>query len=155
MGLLSGNGFYNTLFSSFEWDRIRRQKVVGWESSHALKRFFYTEHNETLILKRVSHILKQFSHILKKSPIHCRNSPLCTDRSWCIRFQQLLHINVQRLRGGLVFKAHRLLYHSTLGLRVVKQKKKFQIPTPQAPIQRTSFNETISPYTAERLPYTE
>jgi len=29
-----------------------------------------------------------------------------------------------RERGGLVFKAHRLLYHSTLGLRVIKQRKK-------------------------------
>jgi len=28
------------------------------------------------------------------------------------------------LREGLVFKANRLLYHSTLGLRVIKQKKK-------------------------------
>ena len=28
--------------------------------------------------------------------------------------------NVKRSRGGLVFKAHRLLYHSTLGLRVIK-----------------------------------
>ena len=28
-----------------------------------------------------------------------------------------------RGRGGLVFKAHRLLYHSTLGLRVIKTKK--------------------------------
>jgi len=27
-------------------------------------------------------------------------------------------------RGGLVFEAHRLLYHSTLGLRVIKKKKK-------------------------------
>ena len=27
-------------------------------------------------------------------------------------------------RGGLAFKAHRLLYHSTLGLRVIKKKKK-------------------------------
>jgi len=26
--------------------------------------------------------------------------------------------------GGLVFKAHRLLFHSTLGLRVIKKKKK-------------------------------
>ena len=26
-------------------------------------------------------------------------------------------------RGGLVFKAHRLLYHSTVGLRVIKKKK--------------------------------
>jgi len=29
-----------------------------------------------------------------------------------------------RLRGGFVFKAHRLWYHSTLGLRVIKKKKK-------------------------------
>ena len=27
-------------------------------------------------------------------------------------------------RGGLAFKAHRLLYHSTLGLRVIKKKMK-------------------------------
>ena len=33
----------------------------------------------------------------------------------------LLHINMQRFRGGLVYKAHRLLYHSTLGLRVIKK----------------------------------
>ena len=32
--------------------------------------------------------------------------------------------NVQRFRGGLVFKAHRLVYHSTIGLRVIKKKKK-------------------------------
>ena len=31
---------------------------------------------------------------------------------------------MKRFRGGLVFKAHRLLYHSTLGLRVMKKKKK-------------------------------
>jgi len=34
----------------------------------------------------------------------------------------VLYINVQWFRGGLVFKAHRLLYHSTLGLRVIKKK---------------------------------
>ena len=32
--------------------------------------------------------------------------------------------NVERLRGGLVFRAHRLLYHSTLGSRVTKKRKK-------------------------------
>jgi len=32
--------------------------------------------------------------------------------------------NMQRFRGGLVFKAHRLVYHSTLGVRVIKKKKK-------------------------------
>ena len=41
-----------------------------------------------------------------------------------IRFRMisLLHRNVQRFRGGLVFKAHRRLYHSLLGLRVIKKK---------------------------------
>jgi len=32
--------------------------------------------------------------------------------------------SVLRFRGGLVVKAHRLVYHSTLGLRVIKKKKK-------------------------------
>ena len=33
--------------------------------------------------------------------------------------------HVQRFRGGLVFKAHRLcVYHSTLGVRVIKKKNK-------------------------------
>jgi len=31
--------------------------------------------------------------------------------------------DVKRFRGGLVFKAHRRLYHSTLGWRVIKKKK--------------------------------
>jgi len=29
-----------------------------------------------------------------------------------------------RFRGGLVCKAHRLVYHSTLGWRVIKKKKR-------------------------------
>ena len=31
---------------------------------------------------------------------------------------------MQRLPSGLVFKAHKLLYHSTLGSRVIKKKKR-------------------------------
>ena len=31
---------------------------------------------------------------------------------------------MKRFRGGLVFKAHRLLYHSTLGLRVIKKRRR-------------------------------
>ena len=31
---------------------------------------------------------------------------------------------MNRFRGGLVSKDHRLLYHSTLGVRVIKKKKK-------------------------------
>jgi len=34
---------------------------------------------------------------------------------WC-RF------DAKRFQGGLVFKAHRLVYHSTLGLKVIKKK---------------------------------
>ena len=37
--------------------------------------------------------------------------------------EHLLHKNVWRFRGGLVFKAHRRLYHSTLGLKVIKKNK--------------------------------
>ena len=41
--------------------------------------------------------------------------------------RQLLHRNVKRLRGGLVFKAHkRLVCHSSLGWRLMKKKKKGQ-----------------------------
>ena len=32
--------------------------------------------------------------------------------------------NVKRFAGGLVLKAHTLLYHSTLGFRVMKKRKK-------------------------------
>ena len=49
-------------------------------------------------------------------------SPLCP-RS--LAFQvQLLRRNVKRLRGGLVPEAHRLMYHSTLGWRVMKKKRR-------------------------------
>jgi len=33
---------------------------------------------------------------------------------------------VQRFRGGLVFQAHGLLYHLTLGLRVIKKEEEDQ-----------------------------
>jgi len=38
--------------------------------------------------------------------------------------EQLLHRNVKRFQGGLVFKAHRWLHHSTLGSRVIKKKRR-------------------------------
>ena len=31
---------------------------------------------------------------------------------------------VQRFRGGLVFKAHKRLYHATLGLTVIQKKER-------------------------------
>ena len=42
--------------------------------------------------------------------------PLCYNRVE-------IYKKVQRFRGGLVFKAHRLVYHSTPGWRVIKKKK--------------------------------
>jgi len=36
-----------------------------------------------------------------------------------------LHINVLRFQGGHVCKAHILLYHSSLGLRVINKKEKY------------------------------
>ena len=40
------------------------------------------------------------------------------------KIQRVETKNVKRFRGGLVFEAHRLLYHSTLGLRVIKKKSR-------------------------------
>ena len=39
-----------------------------------------------------------------------------------------LRRNVKRFRGGLVFKANRLLYHATLGSTVIKKKKQKVTP---------------------------
>ena len=33
----------------------------------------------------------------------------------------MLSRNVERFRGGLIFQTHRLLYHSSLGVRVIKK----------------------------------
>ena len=44
------------------------------------------------------------------------------------KMQKEVHRNVQQFRKGLVFKARGLLYHSILGLRVIKMKK-MQIKT--------------------------
>ena len=38
--------------------------------------------------------------------------------------EQLLSRNVERFRAGLVLKAHKLLCHSTLGMRVIKRKER-------------------------------
>ena len=60
----------------------------------------------------------------------CKSDVPWAGGGWlCVRASSLLlHRNVQRFRGGLVFKAHRLVYHSTLGLRVIKKKKKQAVP---------------------------
>ena len=36
---------------------------------------------------------------------------------------RIAYTHSRPFRGGLVFKAHRLVYHLTLGLKVIKKKK--------------------------------
>jgi len=49
--------------------------------------------------------------------------------------------NVQRFQGGHVFKAHRLLYPSTLGLRVIKKKTKLH--TTNVGVARTNMRGSV------------
>ena len=51
-------------------------------------------------------------------------SGIAESRSQCCPNAVLLRRNVKRFQGGIVPKAHRLLYHSTLGLRVIKKIKR-------------------------------
>ena len=60
---------------------------------------------------------------------------------------QLLHRNVKRFREGHVFQAYRLLYHSTLGSRVMKQKKK---DTHHPRITQGSLNSRLKSYEEEQ-----
>ena len=57
---------------------------------------------------------------------------------------------VNRFQGGLVFQAHRLLYHSTLGSRVIKKKKKEQLGRrrlrcPPLPPAKVTLHSDLSP----------
>ena len=45
-------------------------------------------------------------------------------KSIATKFEQILYINGQRFRGGLLFNAHRPWCHSTLGLKERKKNKK-------------------------------
>ena len=40
-----------------------------------------------------------------------------------VKWTGLVPHNVKRFRGGLVFKSDSLVYHSTLGLRVIQKRK--------------------------------
>ena len=60
--------------------------------------------------------------------------PLATCRVRKSIQELLLYRHVQRFRGRLVFQAHRLVHHSTLGLRVIKKRKKSQEPTSPDPV---------------------
>ena len=50
--------------------------------------------------------------------------------------EKLLRRNVKRFRGGLVFRAHRRVYHSTLGLRVIKKRRRVDHARAQKVVHR-------------------
>ena len=51
---------------------------------------------------------------------------------------KLLHRNVKGFRGGLMFKARRLLYHLPLGLRAIKKKRSYYKTGPFIKVSRRS-----------------
>ena len=59
--------------------------------------------------------------------------------------KQLLHRNVQRFHSELVFKAHRLLYHSALGLGVIKKKRRVEPRRVRSPCARTRPRARLAP----------
>jgi len=66
-----------------------------------------------------------------------RGTPVHVTRGWAAANLKGNTLNVQRFRGGLVFKAHRPLFHSTLGLRVMNKKRKEHLkPLPAENSQR-------------------
>jgi len=66
---------------------------------------------------------------IRTSRLSIKNSLSFRSRMTCcwLRVATLRVIDCRSACGGLVFKAHRLLYHSTLGLRVLKKKKKVRL----------------------------
>ena len=53
--------------------------------------------------------------------------------------------NLKRFRGGLVLKAHRRLYHSTLGSRVIKKKKKHRASSVPVRADSMTHGDASSP----------
>ena len=62
------------------------------------------------------------------------------ERWWLSMSEQLLRRIVKRFRGGRVFKARRLVYHSTLGSRVIK--KKVVAPRPSSSLLLSSLESS-------------
>ena len=67
------------------------------------------------------------------------------DQSETDLVERLLNRNVEQFRGGLVFKAHRLVYHSTRSSREVKKKKKTDLDFLALSYLISSHNESAHP----------
>jgi len=74
-----------------------------------------------------------YHQVYQYTKIRLAGHPSAAHSSTAFRWTGVVYLlDVKRFRGGIVFKAYRLLYHSTLGVRVIKKKKKytFWMPAP-------------------------
>ena len=51
----------------------------------------------------------------------------------------------KQFRRGIVFEAHRLVYHSTLGLRVMKKKRRSSSPKFEPPLKSSGQPQPLDP----------
>ena len=58
---------------------------------------------------------------------------------------------MKRFRGGLVFKAHRLLHHSTLGSRVTKKKRREVAAVSSRQGGRSRANRTVKSQSVKKF----
>ena len=63
-------------------------------------------------------------YLVWKRSVNATKAELDVVKEAVSNYEQLLRRNVKRFRGGLVYKARRLVYQSTLGSRVIKKKEK-------------------------------
>jgi len=91
-------------------DRVRSQLPVGGDAGELVR---------ILQTLRVRHHISLLGEVLVPD-VH----PLLSRFAFRV---EGLELNMKRFRGGLVFKAHRLWHHSTLGWRVIKKKKVYLV----------------------------
>ena len=125
------------LIHSRKWRTLSSCGAVSGCTSHG--RFWSRTPGKTATPRKIRgvllctslHFITQLSkfglHMCKDKDPMCgptQRPDLCRTRFWSrTPGSQLLSRNVERLRGMLVFKAHRFLHHSTLGSGVIKKKK--------------------------------
>jgi hypothetical protein len=62
--------------------------------------------------------------VLTRSTLRQQTAPSLLAQQRRVYQEGILHRNMKQFRDGLAFKAHRLLYYSTLGLRVSKKERR-------------------------------
>ena len=106
--LARGHAFVRVLFPP-----QRLQPRVHLTPTSGFRKSTHTYCLQHRSLVRIAARCTTYTHLSESSAEACRNNSQSKEK---------LFRNAQRFKEGLVFKAHRLCYHSTLGLRVMKKK---------------------------------